>query len=236
MADQEDDELELAPADAGTLFRAEMWATNAILGYWKHLLAALLVVLLGFLFWGQYQSWVQRSQRAATAEIAEAVATLPAPLVELPERMASGLVEAEPAALEKVGDTLVEQAGATGGTARAEALLNASELYRLAENTEKQRRALADASQGAGGVLLYAAEAALANLELELGEGDAAVGRLRQLVDSQQGYLAEQAALDLGLALEHLDRKDDAVKVYDDFLAGGRSPRAPSRPAPAGPA
>uniref|UniRef100_UPI0025A09F14 hypothetical protein n=1 Tax=Klebsiella pneumoniae TaxID=573 RepID=UPI0025A09F14 len=85
-------------------------------------------------------------------------------------------------------------------------LLDAAEAFRLADKRDKQRAALTAAAEGSTGILAYAAEGGLATLELAEGQGDAAVARLRKLSESQEGYLAEQATIDLGLALEHLGK------------------------------
>lgn len=212
------DELELKPAEAGALFKAEMFATNFFLGYWVHMVGVVLLVLLGVLAWGQYGSWYQDRQRAASAQIANTLDGLPSPLGELPSRLASGEA-VDLAQVEKVGDELVTIADSAMGTSRVEALMTAAELYRLSAKTDKQRQALADASAEEVGVLSWAAESSLASLELELEQGDAAIERLRGLASSSDGYLAEQATIDLGLALEHLGRKDEAAKVYAEFLA-----------------
>lgn len=226
MADEPEDDLDLKPADAGSLFRAEMFTTNLLLGYWKHLVAAVIVTLLGVLIYGQYVDFHRRSQRTTTSQVATALADLPAELPLLPERIASGQ-PVDPALLERTGDTLVAIANGASGPAKVEALLQAAELFRLAANPQKQRDALVGASANGQGVLAFAAEGALANLELEQGEGDAAVTRLRGLMAGHDGYLAEQAAIDLGLALEHLSRNDEAGKVYAEFLTKWPdSPRA----------
>lgn len=218
MADEPvKDELELKPAEAGALFKAEMFATNLFLGYWKHLVAAVLLVLLGILAWGQYTDWYQDQQRVASAQIATAMDGLPQPLPQLADSLATGGT-VDLAQVEKVGDDLVAIGNGASGTGRVEALMTAAELYRMAEKADKQRQALTDASAEADGVLAWAAEGALANLELEQGQGDAAVERLRKLAAGSDGYLAEQATIDLGLALEHVGKRDEAAKVYGDFL------------------
>lgn len=181
-----------------------MAATNFMLGYWQYLIGVLVVVLLGFLFFGQYQSWHLADQRAASRQIFEAEKALRTdelPTAEVFAAVADGLLEIE-----------------ARGMARTEALLKAAELYRLAEDPEKQRAAL-ELAAAAGGtdVMAYAAEAALANLDLEAEDGDAATARLRTLMTTHQGFLAEQAALDLALMYEHLERTDDARAIYDAF-------------------
>lgn len=218
MADEKvPDELELKPAEAGAMFKAEMFATNLVLGYWRHGVALVVLVLLGILAWGQYGDWYRNTQRATAAHIADVMSGLPAPMVEIPSRLASGEA-VDLAAVEKVADDLVAVANGAGGTARTEALMTAAELYRIVEKPEKQRTAL-EKAEGAPGVLGWSVGAALANLELEQGQGDSAVARLRKLSEAADGYLGEQALIDLGLALEHLDRRDEAAQVYADFLS-----------------
>lgn len=205
MADEDDDDLEFEPADAGVAFRAEMAATNFALGYWRHIVAVLVVVLLGFLFYGQYQSWHLGDQRDSARQIFEA------------ERALRDAEDPQPELFGQVADALM--AVDARGMAKSEALLKAAELYRLAEQPEKQRSTLELAAGASEGVLAYAADAAIANLDLEAGDGDAATARLRRLMDSEQGFLAQQAALDLALMYEHLDRTADARAVYDEFTA-----------------
>lgn len=212
-----EDDLDLKPAKAGFLFRAEMFTTNVLLGYWRAFVAVVVVVLLAILLYGQYRTWNRRSQRGTAAEVAQALAALPAPVEELPARIASG--EAiDPATLVSTADRVVTLAETGRGTARAEGLLLASELYRIAGDTEKQRAALDAATSSARRVLSFAAQEGLANIDLAGGKGEDAVARLRTLAEGDS-FLAEQATLDLGLALEHLGRTDEAAKVYDDFLA-----------------
>jgi hypothetical protein len=225
--EQEDDDLELAPADAGLLFRAEMATTNFLMGYWKYLVGVLVVVLAAFLFYGQYDAWVTRDQRGTAARIAEVEATLPGPVVDLAAAVAQAEAEGtDPSeTLRSAATSLSGIAAEARGAARVEAQLKAAEIYRVLGEAEPRRAALEDAAQHAEGVLKYSAVGALANLALEEGDGDKAVAYWQQLVDSQQGYLAEQALLELGLALEALDRQEEARQAYGDFLT--RFPESP---------
>ncbi|MEQ1571058.1 MAG: hypothetical protein ABMA64_35845, partial [Myxococcota bacterium] len=226
MADKTaDDDLDLKPADAGAAFRVEMFLTNALLGYWKHLVAIVVVGLLGVLLWGQYRDWYVSSQRAVTTEISNSLRKLPAPVEALPEAFAAG--QADAAAVEGVGDELQAIANGAKGPARIESLLLAAELFRMTNKPDKQRVALEAATNDADGALRYAAEAGIANLDLAEGKGDLAVERLRRLAGEESGFLAEQSTLDLALALEELGRKDEANQVYVDFIATHQdSPRA----------
>ncbi len=220
MAESEDeDDLDLKPADAGALFRAEMWATNAILGYWPYLLGTLVVLLLGFLFWGQYSSYVTSSQRQGSAKVAEATYDLDAPVYALGIQKAIGRLDTEDEALTEAAAALVAAAGETSGPAKAEGMLKAAEIYRVVGRDEDRRSALEAASEAApsGSILWFAAEGALASLDLEQDQGDAAVSRLRSAMESSDGFLGQQAALDLGLALEQLGRSEEALNVYEQF-------------------
>jgi TolA-binding protein len=216
FTDEED--LELAPSDAGSLFRAEMWATNALLGYWKHLILILLAGLVGILVYNQYLDSIQRYQRKAAAEIFESERELPADLIQLPQLMEQGDEKATPEKLIEIADVLHANATTYTHTARVEAYLKAAELFRLAGASDKQRASLQGAVEGADGVLAYAARAGLANLDLEAGAGDQAVAHFRALTAVPDDQLAQQATLDLGMALEHLDRKAEAATVYTDYL------------------
>lgn len=240
------DDLDLKPARATAMFRAEMFATNFLLGYWKHIVAVVVIALVSVLVWGQYTDFHRRAQRDASRQIAEKLGELPNEIPYLAESIAQG-EEVDRTKLAEVADGLVAIANGTAGTARVEAELHAAELYRMANDPEKQRNALTAASADGGGALGFAAESGLANLELAQDQGDAAVTRLRALADDNEGFLREQALLDLGLALEHLGKNDEAAKVYADFitefpdsprkaLAQTRNNRvtgAPAAPAPA---
>lgn len=219
MSDKSSSDLQLPEQDAGLLFRAEMWATNAILGYWKHLVAVVVVALLAILIYGQYTSVQRRNQRAASAEISEAWADLPREAIPGQET-AEQLAE-----IRAVADELARIGGESGGAASAEAWLKAAELYRTAEAPEQQRVAFEHAAETADGALLYAARSGIANLAIEAGDVETAAAQYRQLMDELDGYLAQQAALDLGLAYEFADRQADARSLYLEFQ--GRWPESP---------
>ena len=213
----EDDDLELRPADAGTLFRAEMATTNFFLGYWKALVGVVVLILVAVLVYGQYRSFQDTAQRAAAGRIATIEASLEVPIISVAEAVLQGSLTTEK--VTKAARDLSEVAKNTSGPARVEADLKAAELFRVAKLDDERRVVLEDALPHADGVLAYSAAGALANLELEQGNGDAAVAGWKALIDRENGFLAEQAMLELGLTLEALDRKDEARQVYADFMA-----------------
>ena len=224
LTDEEED-LTLEPQQAGLAFRAEMWAMDTLLGYWPYLLGAIAVVLGCVFFYGQYTNWATTQQRASAKAIAKIESKLPDRVSYLAIR---GMTGQDPVAKEDLAASAQQlEAVDASGPAKAEAMLKAAELYRIAEQPGDQRRALEGAIAAGSGVLAFAAEAAVANLDLEAGDNDAAVSRLRRLTTEYDGYLAEQALLDLGLVLEQLGKPDEARAVYDDFeLRFKDSPRA----------
>ena len=220
MAEAEDDDLDLQPADAGALFRAEMWATNAMLGYWPYLVGTMLVVLVGFLFYGQYTSYVTSSQRSGSNTVFEASKSLDDPIPQLGQVKASGRLLTDNATLVEQGDALMAAANKTSGPSKVDGLLKAAEVFRVAEAPQRQREALEQAASEAssGGLLWYAAESGLANLDLEAGEGEAAIARLERVRSTAKEYFAQQATLSLGAAHEQLGQSEEALQVYEDFL------------------
>ena len=215
---ESDDDLDLRPADAGFLFRAEMWATNAVLGYWKHALTVAGVFLLSLLAYGQFGSWEQTSQRRASASIALVESEMSASLIELSQRAAMGVAHVDKESTSQAADKLLAIASGISGTAQVEALLKAAELYRLAGATDKQREALERATETSTGILGYSAQGALADLELEA-DDKAALERLKALQVEHGGFLAEQALLDLARAYEHFEMATEAREIYEQFVA-----------------
>lgn len=218
--DEEEDDLDLKPADAGALFRAEMWATNTLLGYWPYLVAVLVVVLLTFLFTGQYRSYVQNSQRATSQRVYQELGKLPAPVEVLGQQKAYGVLGKTDAELVEIADAAAAAANQGDGPAKVDGLLKAAELYRLGNAPQREREVLTSAVEEAsrGTVLWHAAQSRLATLELEAGETDAAVERLRTMRGQGSEFLAQEAALELGRVYEQLDQPDNAAQVYEEFL------------------
>ena len=224
MAEENDDDLMLAPADAGTAFRAEMAATNFFMGYWKHILAVLITGLVMIFIYGQIRQYGIYKQRVTAQQIAEVERDLPTAIANLPAlKMQGGLPPAED--LEAAAAQLNAIASASSGTAKVEALLKASELYRLSGADEARKTALVSAAEHADGLLMFAAESALASMELDAGEGDAALARFKKLAASNDAFLAQEASIELGRTYRILERDSDAQQTLSDFLA--KWPNAP---------
>lgn len=225
LTDEETDEdLTLSPQEAGLAFKAEMWAMDTLLGYWPFLLGTIVVVLIAVFFYGQYDNYQTGQQRGGAKSVAQVEK-------DLPERV--GMLAFQQFAGEKVdvGEVVAAATRLEGlevsGPAKGEALMKAAELYRIAEKPEEQRRVLDGVTGLNLGVLSFTADLAIANLELEAGENDAAISRLKRLSAADDTYLGEQATLDLGLIYEQLGQKAEAVAVYDGFVK--RWPESPRK-------
>jgi tetratricopeptide (TPR) repeat protein len=220
-------DLDLGPEDAGVAFRIEMWATDTLMRWWRELIGAVVLVLLGVLVYGQYQSMVQQGQRSTTSSIADVETELSAPLIELAASKAGLTGQAlDEAKTADAAAKLLAISESASGTAQVEAALKAAELFRLTGNAENRRKALNLAAEGSEGVLRYAALSGLATLDLEEGQSDAALGRYRELQHADD-FLARRATLDLAATLEAIERPGEAVKAYEEYLT--RWPQAADR-------
>lgn len=81
MADSPDD-LSVPQPDAGVAFRLEMWATNALLGYWWVLVAAVVAVLAGVLIYGFWDNSVTEAERAASRKVDDVMMALRTELID----------------------------------------------------------------------------------------------------------------------------------------------------------
>ncbi len=212
MSDKSSNDLQLPEQDAGALFRLEMWATNALLGYWKHLVAVIIVGLLAILVYGQYHSIYRQNQRALTAEVAEVWSEIPQ------DAIPGQYTEPQREQLRAIADDLARIGTEGSGPAATEAWLKAAEVYRQLGVTDRQRIAFEQAAQNADGALLFAARTGIATLALEAGDIETAAAEYRSVMRSLDGYLAQRAALDLGVAYEHVGDADAARAVYEEFL------------------
>ena len=206
MVDEDESELELELEDAGLMFRTEMATKNAFMGYWKHLLAILVVVLLSILFYGQYKNWHQANQR----ELSHAMF------------VATKDLSMDPSDDElRAAASQLQEVGKQGrGLGAVDALLKSAELYRNAGDAEGQGSALAAAGEKASGAeQVFLTESQLAMWEMESGDATAAVNRLRGLVATSKGLFGLEARMSLASALEATGAHDEARTVYETLLA-----------------
>jgi tetratricopeptide (TPR) repeat protein len=202
--------------DAGLAFRTQMALYDFGMKYWKEGVAIVGVFLVGTLVYSKYLDLQVSAQRGWTGDIAAVEETLP----DMVRFGLSGanLSDDDRTAARDVADKLSEIGKGAEGSAAAEAWLKAAEYYRIAGEGAQRRAALEAAVPHAEGLLRYSAEGAIASLDLEEGKGEDAVARLRSLSAEMDGYLAEQAAFDLGSTLEHLGDSAGAIEAYNSFI------------------
>lgn len=203
--------------DAGLSFRAQMGAYNFLMKFWKEGVALLAVFLVGTLIFAFWQQGERADQRGWTGETAAIEAQLP-DVVRF-GLTSQNLSDEDKTSTRDVADRITEVGKKAKGVAAAEAWLKAAEYYRISGEAAQRRAAIEAAIPHAAGLLRYSAEGALANLDLEEGQGDDAVKRLRKMSTELGGFLAEQATYDLAVTLEHLERDSEAMAAYDDFLS-----------------
>lgn len=216
MADDptEEEELTLEAQEAGFAFRAEMWMTDTLLGYWMYVVGAIAIVLGLVFFYGQYTAYQANQQRAYAKSVTLIENQLDSPVAQIAYLEASGQ-DVDKASLAEQAAAL-EAIGATGA-AQCEALLKAAELYRVAGKVEDQRRVFEGVIAVGIQPFTFLAESGIANLDLEAGNNDAAIARLKPLTQNPT-YLGEQASLDLGMIHEHLGQTAEARGLYESFL------------------
>ncbi|MCB9667911.1 MAG: tetratricopeptide repeat protein [Alphaproteobacteria bacterium] len=216
MADDntEEEELQLEAQEAGVAFRAEMWLTDALLGYWMYVLGALVIGLASIFFYSLYRDHKLDQQGSFAEEVSRVESRLDGDIAQLAYLEASGQT-LDQAKLMETAQAL--EAIPAYGAGHCEALLKAAEIYRLAGRTDDQRRVLEAVEAEGIEPFVYLASSSLANLDLEAGANDAAIQRLSDLVARHDGFLGEQSAIDLGLVYEQLGRNEDARSVYLKF-------------------
>lgn len=215
---QEDEDLQFHTADAGVAFRTEMAATNFLIGYWKHVLAVMILGLISLVIFDQIRTASTNAQRETSAQIAKVERDLPVPIYMVPVAKLQGSEGLDDDALRAAAVALATIGQDSSGVGAAEAHLKAAELYRVVGDNAERRTQLEAAQGSAKGVLSFSVESALATLDIEDGDVDAGIQRYRGLMADSDAYLAQQAALELGTALEALGRQGEAGEVYANFL------------------
>ncbi len=214
-------------ASADLSFRAEMWVKDKILGYWKPIVVVLAAIPFVALGWSQFQAAKVHKQESISSAVSKAEEQLSVPIDYI------GAVKAgadpsqtfDEANARKVADELVEIAKGGEGAGSIEALLKAAELYRLTGDAALRRSALESAAAASEErTMLFAAESALASMDVEEGNGEAAIARLKKLSQADD-YIARRATMALGETQEVLGMHGDAAATYSTFLS--RWPDAP---------
>lgn len=227
-----DPQRPITPADqeADLFFKVQMQLAHWVYGYWKQGLIAIGVFLgLAFVV-GQTSTCVRERNREGSAALARAMDQLPAtsqmamyglaPLDDLedPEHVAE--LEAAVASLEEVADS-------APGVTSAEAWLHAGNTWsRLGKDDKAFVAFQAAYDADRGGIYTYSAGNRLAMLHRKQGEDEKAATFYRELATELDGFLGEQALLDL---MEHsirMGKPEDVQRLSAEFEARySESPR-----------
>jgi tetratricopeptide (TPR) repeat protein len=208
----------LAGADQDVLFKAQMTVANTLLGYWKHGVTALFVLLLLTFAVGQWLTHQTQTQREAQAAIARVDQKMP----ELDPLARMGLTPMDdpndPARMSLLAGLAAEYeavAADSDGTARAMAWMRAAESWRRAGQLDKAKAAYQQIE--GDGVLGYTGATGVAALAADAGDVDGAVAALRPYADAREGFLAQQALLEIASIYEGAQRPDDARKALEEL-------------------
>lgn len=202
------------------LFRAQMGAAQVVLGYWRHALAVIGVVLVVVFFYGLYQDYTTGQQEEWQAAIASAEVKLPepdplsryglAPMDDPNNAERMGKLQEGARAFEAIG------ADATGPAA-ALAWLRAAETWERAGKPDEAMAAYEKAhALGAKGALGWAARSGLAASRAARGDVDGAAALYREAANGKDFY-AERALYELGMLYASADRDTDAGRAFEEF-------------------
>lgn len=208
MANEQPD-APITPADqeADLFFKVQMQLAHWVYGYWKQGIAGIGTVLLLTLIIGQTSTCLRDQQRDGSAAMAAVERTLPepSPLAQYGLAPLDDLTDTEHvAALERAAQAYEDVAESSNRLAGAEAWLRAANTWARAGNDERASIAYDNAYKAdPGGVYTYAAGNRLAAIYREAGRSDDAASLYREMASDLEGFLAEQALLDLmGLQIE----------------------------------
>jgi hypothetical protein len=206
--------------DPDVLFQLRMGLANLALGYWRHFVGLLGLVLVGTLVYGLVTSQMQSSQRDGHAAVATAME---------PAREAFELPDpaARKTALSEVARSVEAAAGASSGAAAAYGWMRAAQLWEEAEDAEAARKAWsAAAAVGAGGALGWSAAMGDARASARGGDVDGAATRLRALAAATPGLQGDEALALLVDVFIDAGRPADAEAALGELRArNAESPR-----------
>ncbi len=225
-------EAPVIPSDqqADLLFRAQMKVADLVLGYWKQGLGILAVLLAGSLVVGLVSNHLRDSKRATSAALARVDAEIPPidPLSMYGVAPADDLTDAARVSSLETAARAYEAAAAEGtGPGVIEAWVRAGETWlRLGRTDDAIRAFQAGVDEGGKDVFRYAPGNRLAVLLADTGRHDEAEAIYRKMATKLDGYLAEQALIDLMTLQASAGRVDAVRRSAAEFRARfTKSPR-----------
>lgn len=126
--------------------------------------------------------------------------------------------EATRADLAAGANRLVAIGATSTGPASAAAYVEAADLYRRVGDSAKRKSALEQAASRGDGAIRHGARLGLAHMASDAGDVDGAIALLKVAETDEDPFLAQDAAIQLGKALEFAGRKDEAIAEYAAFI------------------
>ena len=114
-------------------------------------------------------------------------------------------------------DLQAERDQLESGSSSRQAALDAANFYERLGAKDERKAMLEIAAREGSGPIQYGAEVSLALGEIDTGNADAGIARLKKLT-SQDGFLAEDASYILARTLDDAGKKDEARTAYAAFL------------------
>ena len=217
---EEQDKLPGEQEEVDYVFQVQMAGFRAVQNYWKHVAAVAGAVLLVALFYGLYDSNKTKDLKAGAQAIADVDRKMPQdPMAQFGMVLPDDPGDEEKMAQLTEGAKRYEEAakGTMSGTA-GEAWLKAADSWLRVGETDKAKNAyLQAAGAQPKGVIGFGARNALASLELEAGNADAATALYRESADTNTGFLAEDSLLALARVYDSQSKDAELKAVFDEF-------------------
>ena len=204
------------PQETDAIFKMQMAASDLVLGYWKHVLGAILVLLVVTFAFSVVQSWRGSQAEEVYGRIGKIDYLMPpstesTPFGEMPvdDAAVPGRMEDIATGAGKYEEIARDATGAAG----VEAWLKAAEAWRRAGKPEAARAALEQAAAvEAPGILHFTAQTALAHAMDAAGERDKVKALYKDIAAAGAGFEGETALLRLA-SMQADDGQTDAARA-----------------------
>ena len=214
---------DLDDGDEDVIFKAQMGVYQFFATWWKQLLGALGIFLVGTLAYSLISDHLREEQRDLHAQISDIERRMPTPDPLSAYGMApmDDLDDEDRVANLREGARRYDGIADGGrGAAATMARLKAAGAWDRAGDAEAELASLQKANEEGGkGILGWSAASQLAAAKLAAGDVDGAAAVLTTVNQTTSGVISEKALLDLGLMYETAERTDDAIKTLEDFTA-----------------
>lgn len=217
MANPPNEQIPMVKPDAGAAFRAEMWATNMLMGYWWVLAGAVGAILAGTLIYGYWQSSETEAAREMFGE-SQAVERQFIETLQNDKRVLSGEVDVAVVA-KNAGEKVMGISDSQTGVASEFSAMMAAEYCEQGEDTECAAKGLERAAASSDPVIAYSATSRLVILqELPAGDAEAKLRSFASMKD--QPWVAQSALYDIGRIYQSAGDTAKAREVFTELQEG----------------